>query len=222
MKLTEKRAEKFKRVVANRQHNLAVLLENVHDKHNIGAVLRSCDSIGISDVYVLYTMEGLNEKYFKVGQQASSGALKWVRTHFYSDREKCFADIRSRYDKILGTHLDAKATSLYECNMTESVVLMFGNEHKGITEESLALLDGNFIIPQFGMVESLNISVACAVTLYEVCRQRIDAEMYTMKSPERTAYQEELADFYLGINKTRERALFNPRLYTQKPINTDR
>ena len=212
MSITEKRQEKFDRVVANRQHDLAILLENVHDKHNIGAVLRSCDSVGIADVYVLFTMEGLDQKYFKVGQQASSGALKWVRTHFYRDREACFKEVRKKYKHILGTHLDSKAKSLYDLDLSESTLLVFGNEHQGITDETLKHLDGNFIIPQMGMVQSLNISVACAVTLYEVARQRIKAGKYKEVSEERKAYQQELSDYYSKINKTRERAIFNKRL----------
>lgn len=74
--------------------------------------------------------------------------------------------------------LDEHAVSLYDLNLTESVVLAFGNEHNGLTKESFELLDGNFIIPQVGMVQSLNISVACAVSLYEAYRQRARTGKY--------------------------------------------
>lgn len=210
MALTDRRAAKMQAVVARRQPDLAVLLENVHDKHNIGAVLRSCDSVGIADVYVLYTMEGLDEKYFKAGQQASSGALKWVRLHFFRDRQTCFEILRSRYETILGTHLSAESSSLYELDLTQSTVLVFGNEHAGISEQTLAELDGNFVIPQVGMVESLNISVACAVSLYEASRQRIAVGSYDRADQDTVAYQAELSAYYREINKTRERHIFDP------------
>lgn len=200
----------MQRVIGNRQHDLAILLENVHDKHNIGAVLRSCDSVGISEVYILYTMEGLDEKYFKVGQQSSSGALKWVRAHFFTDRKACFAELREKYDQIIGTHLDADSVGLYDLDLTRSTVLMFGNEHAGITNESLALLDGNFVIPQMGMVQSLNISVACAVSVYEAARQRLAADCYPNTHPDAAPYQAQLREDYLAINKTRERHIYDP------------
>lgn len=205
MAITDTRAAKMQCVIDHRQPDVAILLENVHDKHNIGAVLRTCDSVGITDVYVLYTMEGLSADYFKAGQKASSGAIKWVRLHFFSDRERCFAVLRKRYDYLCGTHLGAASKSLYELNLTGSVLLAFGNEHAGLTPESLSLLDGNFTIPQFGMVQSLNISVACAVTLYEVARQRIAADLYPRTdSPD---FHAEIHDYYHDINKTRERAI---------------
>lgn len=205
MSLTDRRAEKMEAVIRNRQPDIGIFLENVHDKHNIGAVLRTCDSIGVTDVYVLYTMEGLSADYFKAGQKASSGAIKWVRLHFFSDRDKCFEVLRKRYDYLCGTHLGATSHSLYDLDLTGSVLLAFGNEHAGLTEETLAHLDGNFVIPQYGMVQSLNISVACAVTLYEVARQRIAADMYPRTDvPD---FHQEISDHYTKTNKIRERMI---------------
>lgn len=167
------RAEKFKRVVARRQPNLTVILENVIDPHNIGAVLRSCDSVGIMEIFVLYTEPHLQElKELPLGKRTSAGARKWVDVHFYTNTEACFTHVRSQYDRVLCTHLHEDATPLYKLDLTTSLALLFGNEHSGVSEEVRSHCDGNFLIPQMGMVESLNISVACAVTLYEALRQR--------------------------------------------------
>jgi tRNA (guanosine-2'-O-)-methyltransferase len=68
--------------------------------------------------------------------------------------------------------LASDSKSLYDLNLTEKVALVFGNEHFGITEKACELADGNFIIPQVGMIKSLNISVACAISMYEAFRQR--------------------------------------------------
>lgn len=182
--MTEERLHKFKIAAQRRQSNLTVILENVHDPHNLGAVLRSCDSVGINEIFVLYTDPSLVDRdHIKLNKRTSSGARRWVDVHLYADVEACFAHVRKNYDKIYSTHLEEQPTSLYELDLTQSVALMFGNEKDGLSERSLSYSDGNFIIPQMGMVQSLNISVACAVSIYEALRQREVASMYTDNLP---------------------------------------
>jgi tRNA (guanosine-2'-O-)-methyltransferase len=176
--VTPERREKFEKVVSQRQFDLTVILENVHDPHNIGAVLRSCDSVGIREIFVLYTDESLTEENLVAGKSSSSGARKWVDVHYFTDAKKCFEEIKKRYEKVFCTHLSGNAKGLFELDLTQSVALLFGNEHEGVSEEVLKYCDGNFMIPQMGMVKSLNISVACAVTLYEAARQRIEKGFY--------------------------------------------
>ena len=178
MNITQKRLEKITDVAAKRQLDLTIILENVHDTHNIGAVIRSCDSVGISEIFVLHNTPELVRDFLVIGKNSSSGTRKWVDVRFYDDTEACFKEVRSRYDKVFGTHLSKSAVDLYELDLSSSMALVFGNENAGITDQTLAHLDGNFMIPQVGMVQSLNISVACAVTLYEAFRQRKQKGMY--------------------------------------------
>lgn len=159
-------------VAKRRQSNLTVILENVHDQHNIGAVLRSCDSVGIPEIYILQSDPNLQKTRLALGKKTSAGSRKWVDAHYYTDTEKCFQKVRERYDFIYSTHLATDSKSLYELNLTTSVALLFGNEKSGLSEAALAHSDGNFIIPQVGMASSLNISVACAISVYEAFRQR--------------------------------------------------
>jgi len=166
------RLQRLKELVKKRQLDLTVVLENVHDAHNIGAVMRSCDGVGIKEIYVLYSSDRLNENDLVLGKRTSAGARKWVDVIYFEDAKKCFEILKAKYDQILGTHLSQESKALYDLDLTKSTALVFGNESRGITEEALTYLDGNFIIPQFGMVESLNISVACAVSLFEASRQR--------------------------------------------------
>lgn len=204
MKITEQRLNRFKQVVANRQHDLTVILENVHDPHNIGAVLRSCDSIGIREIFVLYTEPGLQKlDKLEMGRRTSSGARKWVDIRFYTDVEDCFTEVKQRYQHVLATHLDAEAKTLYELDLTQSTALLFGNEHDGLSREALAYATGNFIIPQMGMVKSLNISVACAVTLYEAFRQRTLSGQYGNPFDAEVVRQQELLDNYLRRHEDR-------------------
>ncbi len=192
------RKERLTSVASRRQSDLTVILENVHDPHNIGAVLRSCDSVGIREVFVLYTEPQLGEDRIEIGKNASSGARKWVDIHLYHDVDACFRHVQQSYDHIWATHLGEQAVDLYEIDFLPPVALLFGNEHDGLSEKSLSYATGNFLIPQMGMVQSLNISVACAVTLYEALRQRRAAGRYAAQNTMPPAEREQLIEDYLA------------------------
>jgi tRNA (guanosine-2'-O-)-methyltransferase len=173
--MTEQRAERLQNVLAKRQPNLTIVLENVADPHNISAVMRTADAVGIQDIYILNTKINLHEMW---SAKASSSAAKWLTVHQFTDAATCFEALRKQYKKIYTTHLSSDAVGLYDLNLTESVALVFGNEHAGCSNEIIALADGNFIIPQVGIIKSLNISVACAVSVYEAMRQKTLAGHY--------------------------------------------
>lgn len=210
--MTPERTEKFEKVATRRQGNLTVLLENVHDAHNIGAVLRTCDSVGVQEIYILYTDPNLSDENIKLGKRSSAGARKWVDVHHYTDVEQCFTDLRKKYQKIYATHLSKDASSLHDLDLTESVVLLFGNEKDGVSEKTLQYVDGNFIIPQVGMVESLNISVACAVSLYEAFRQRNEKGFYTKNPTTSTTQKEEIMENYLARNRRKPGSILPNRI----------
>ena len=173
--MTEERLQKIESVLNHRQNDLTVVLENVFDPHNISAVMRTCDAVGVAEIYVLNNRIPRHKKW---GRRSSSSAAKWLTVHQFTDAAECFAALRRKYKKIYTTHLSVDATPLHQLNLTESVALVFGNEHSGVSEEIIGWADGNFIIPQVGMIRSLNISVACAVTLYEAFRQKQSAGHY--------------------------------------------
>jgi len=167
--MTPERHEKLKEVLNKRQNDITIVLENVFDPHNISAVMRTCDAVGIQEVYVLNTKIPRHKKW---GAKSSSSAAKWLTVYQFENAEECFSELRKKYSKILTTHLSSDAVNLYEIDLTQPVALIFGNEHSGVSEEIRSLADGNFIIPQVGIIQSLNISVACAVSLYEAFRQK--------------------------------------------------
>lgn len=177
--MTPQRIARMEAVLCRRQPDLTVVLENVHDPHNISAVLRSADAVGVSEVFVLNTRIPRHPKF---GKKSSASAAKWLQVRQFTDVQECFSALRENYTQVLATHLSTAAKSLYELDLAQPTALVFGNEHGGISGETLALCDGNFIIPQVGMVQSLNISVACAVSLYEAFRQRQAAGYYDGKS----------------------------------------
>ncbi|HRN78893.1 MAG TPA: RNA methyltransferase [Ferruginibacter sp.] len=173
--MTPERDKRLTDVLNKRQPDITVVLENVFDPHNISAVMRTCDAVGIQEVYILNTMIPPHKKW---GARSSSSAAKWLTIHQFTDAAACFQQLRARYDKIYSTHLSHEAVALYQLNLTGRVALVFGNEHSGVSEELLSQCDGNFVIPQVGIIKSLNISVACAVTLYEAFRQKQQAGHY--------------------------------------------
>jgi tRNA (guanosine-2'-O-)-methyltransferase len=173
--MTPERTEKLTFVLSKRQPDITVVLENVFDPHNVSAVMRTCDAVGVQDIYILNTKISRHKKW---GPRSSSSAAKWLTVHQFENASACFAELRKNYLTILTTHLSDDAVSLYNLDLTKSVALVFGNEHSGVSDEIREMADGNFIIPQSGIIQSLNISVACAVTLYEAFRQKNAAGHY--------------------------------------------
>jgi tRNA (guanosine-2'-O-)-methyltransferase len=144
-------------------------MENIHDPHNVSAMLRSCDAVGVMRVEFLYTREA----FPRIGKKSSSSANKWLDHRKHTSVDVCYATLRQEGFSIYATHLDARASSLFDLDLTKKVALVFGNEHRGVSQEAAERADANFQIPMMGMIQSLNVSVACAVSLYEALRQRL-------------------------------------------------
>ena len=177
---TNRRHQRIKAVLARRQTSLTVVLEDVHDPHNASAVLRSCDAVGILDVHLVYVHQEPPRQSF--GRATSASAAKWIRLHAWDSVEACYAQLRGEGFTILATALDSRSRDVYDVDLVQPTALVFGNEKRGVSPEAVAGADGTIYIPMQGMVESLNISVACAVTLYEAMRQRLVAGAYDAPS----------------------------------------
>ena len=193
--MTPERHDKLLQVLSKRRPDLTVVLENVFDPHNISAVMRTCDAVGVQEVFILNNRIPRHKKW---GARSSSSAAKWLTVYQFEDPEACFSALRNKYSKILTTHLSSDAVSLHEIDMTEPIALVFGNEHSGVSDEIRAMADGNFIIPQVGIIRSLNISVACAVTLYEAFRQKNSAGHYDQPRFDHEMKQGLLKEWELG------------------------
>lgn len=174
---TPERLEKITRVVKDRQHSLTVVLENIHDPHNVSAIFRTCDAVGINEASLVYNYE----KYPKIGKSSSASAYKWVGKNKFESIDECYSKLRERGFKIYASILDKNAVDLYELDLTEKSAIVIGNEHRGISKEAAELADKTFYIPMHGMIQSLNVSVAAAVSIYEALRQRKIKGMYPSK-----------------------------------------
>lgn len=175
--MTPERKQRLEAVLDKRQPDLTVVLENVFDPHNIAAVLRTCDAVGVVEAFAITDCIPHRKAW---GFRSSRSASKWVKLHYFDDRVSCLNIVRSRYQRLLGASLGDNIPSMLESSFTGSTALVFGNEKYGLSQEMLNACDGFFYIPQHGMIHSLNISVACAVTLYEAMRQRTTAGLYDL------------------------------------------
>lgn len=193
--MTEARYNKFKKVVHQRQKYLTVVLENIHDPHNVSAVLRTCDCAGIDKVYLIYN----TNKFPKIGRVSSASAKKWVELVRFNNVDECFATLKKDKYKIYATHIseNKKNKSLYELDLTKRVAIVFGNEHAGVTDDVINKADGNLVIPMYGLIQSLNISVSAAVCIYEALRQREAKGMYKKSAYTKKELDKKL-EYYLN------------------------
>ncbi|MCK5075535.1 MAG: tRNA methyltransferase [Calditrichia bacterium] len=182
--ITEARKEKIENVLKCRQPDLTVVFENIFDPHNVSAILRSCDAVGILETYLLYT----NTTYPKLGKKSSASAKKWIKQNRYDDYAELKTALKEKGFKIYATHVDASAKTIYEVDWAEPSALIMGNEHFGVSEEALEISDERIYIPQTGMIQSLNVSVATAVILYEAYRQRNEKGFYDSVRLEKEQY----------------------------------
>lgn len=175
--MTPRRFERISEVVSKRQKYLTIVLENIHDPHNVSAILRSADAVGIGEVYLIYN----TNKFPKIGRVSSASAKKWVDLKKFSTVESCFGELRSRKFRIYSTYIgeEAPGRSLYDLDLSKRSAIVLGNEHDGVSKEVVEQSDANFSIPMYGMIRSLNVSVAAAVCMYEAMRQRESAGLYS-------------------------------------------
>ena len=169
--LTSQRTAKMKAVLARRLSWLTVVLDNVYDRHNISAVLRSCEAFGVQDIHVIESIEP-----FQTNREISHGTEKWLSIHRWPDYAGCLEQLRAQLFTVYATGFSESAVSLFTVPVTQPLAIVFGNEHSGVSAELKHSCDGEIMIPMCGFVESLNISVAAAVAV-AVLRQSIQKQV---------------------------------------------
>lgn len=171
---TDRRIEKIKNVIAARQYSLKIVLENIHDPHNVSAIFRTCDAAGIPKVSLIYNLE----PFPKIGKKSSASAFKWVEKEKFKFVKDCYRKIKEEGFRIYASSLSDDAENFYKLDLTKKAAIVFGNENRGLSDDAIELADKKFFIPMYGMVQSLNVSVSAAVVIYEALRQRKAKGMY--------------------------------------------
>lgn len=200
--MTERRFRRVMDVLARRQPDLTILAEEVHKPHNLSAMLRSCDAVGIP---VVHAIRGRGE--VPTYQTTSASAEKWVALEVHDDFDLAIDGLREKGMQVLAAHLSDDALDYREPDYTRPTCIVFGNERDGVSPRAAAVADEHIIIPMLGMVPSLNVSVATAVILFEAQRQRSVAGLYATPRLE-AAERRELAVRWLY---PREAAMLDER-----------
>lgn len=190
---TDERRERIESVLKQKQPSLTIVLENIHDSHNVSAIFRTCDAVGVLEVHLVYTFESFPE----ISKESSVSASKWMKIVKHKSFEDCCAHLKSRNFIIAASHLDIYSRTHDKIDFNENVALVFGNEHRGITEEYLKLCDYSFLIPMHGMIQSLNVSVAAAVCLYEAERHFRNSGKYISPQLETAQYENTFKEWLL-------------------------
>ncbi|MCM2283089.1 MAG: RNA methyltransferase, partial [Bdellovibrionaceae bacterium] len=154
--LTESRRARIDAVVAERTYSVVPVMENIYDRGNISAVMRSSEAMGFQSAHVIE----LNER-FKEANRVTQGADKWLDVVRWKSTEDCVVSLKSQGYRVYATHLDA-AVPIGEVDWSQPSAIVFGNEKDGVSQRLLELADQRIIIPMLGFVQSFNISVAAA------------------------------------------------------------
>ena len=167
MAVLQRRFDRIKSVLNKRMSDLTILIENVEKPHNLSAIIRSCDAVGVLEAYAIFN----KEKYLTFNSTAQ-GSQKWIKLHLFSKTKEAINTLKRKGFNLYGTNLNSKSIDYKECNFEGPTAFVLGAEKWGITQEAATLVDENIHIPMRGMVESLNVSVAASTLLFEALRQR--------------------------------------------------
>jgi len=169
-------------VLDRRQPDLTVLMDRVHKPHNLSAILRNCDAVGVLEAHAVPPDGGL-----ELSVVSSAGASKWVPVRRHRDISTAVAELRAGSFRVVAAHPTGGARDYREIDFTQPTALLVGSELEGVSDRGLDLADELVLIPMMGMVPSLNVSVATSLLLYEAARQRESAGLYAKSrlDPER-------------------------------------
>ena len=171
--MTPERVARLDAVLAKRQPDLTVYAENLHKPRNFSAMVRNCDAVGINEMHVTANTDEIRTHW-----KTSQGSEKWMHISAHNSSEETCAYLKSNGFRLVAAHLSDEAVDYREIDYTQPIALVLGTELFGVSDTALSFVDQQISIPMMGVSQSLNVSVACAIVLYEAQRQRQAAGMY--------------------------------------------
>ena len=164
-------------ILTRKQPTLQVMLDNVHNSQNLSTIIRTADAVGVLDIF--YSTPA-NETP-RIHKTITQGTHRWTQRHRIQceDRVKFLQHKKSEGYQIVVTHLEERAICFREVDYTKPTIIVMGNEKEGVSAELIAEATHIIVIPMQGMVQSLNVSVATALVLYEAERQLDNAGKYS-------------------------------------------
>lgn len=204
-----RRYRRIREVLDQRQPDLTVMMENVHKPHNLSAILRTCDAVGALEAHAV-SEKGAVQTFNTTAQ----GSQKWVQLTVHPSTEVAIAHLQARSFRVYAAHLSDQAIDYRQVDFTQPSAVLLGTEKWGVSDRAAQLCDQHIVIPMMGMVESLNVSVANSVILFEAQRQRMIARMYDQSRLEPEAYDRILFEWAYPelAEKYRQRNERYPRL----------
>jgi len=173
--VTDKRARKYRQVLARRTERLIIVVEDCFDPHNATAIVRTCDAFGLQRVVVT-----TGRNHFKVNRKVSQGSHLYMDLQVFPEITAAYASLRAEGYRILVTDLAAGAVQspdlLRPLLEERPLALVFGNEGSGVTPAASSQADGHFLIPMAGFPQSLNLSVSVAATLWSLRGRELTAD----------------------------------------------
>ncbi len=185
--MSPERYHRIQAVLKSRQPDLTLCLEEVHKPNNVSAIIRTADAAGLHKIHAVWP-----DAKMRTLSHTSAGARNWVEVETHLSIDNAIGELKSCNMQILATHLSDKAIDFREVDYTRPTAIILGGEKHGISTRALELADQDIIIPMAGMVQSLNVSVASALILFEAQRQRQLAGMYSREAsalPEATIHK---------------------------------
>lgn len=186
--MTPERRQRIIDIACRRQPDLTVFMERLHKPHNLAAVLRTCDATGIMHVHAVPGEHGLPAM-----NNTAQGAQRWVGLTRHPDTRTGLEALQAEGFTCIAAHFSERALDFRDVDYTGPTALVLGTEKFGISEEAASMCDQHVVIPMHGMTQSLNVSVACALILYEAERQRRAAGRYDGHDPERSPWRDLVA-----------------------------
>jgi len=174
--VSEERLEKMKNILNTRQNTLRVFMDYVFSSHNLSAIVRTCDAVNVGKLYYRH------QRKVRLNNDITMGAHKWIFHEYVEDIEEFYKNIKKEGYQVVVTLLDEETVDFREVDYTKPTLIVLGNEVDGASDISIKYADKKVIIPMYGMSQSLNVSVANAVILYEAQRQRAAKGMYDTPS----------------------------------------
>jgi tRNA (guanosine-2'-O-)-methyltransferase len=193
--VTVKRFNKIRACLDRRQPDLTVVTDNVHKPHNVSAIMRTCDAVGVHEFHVAM----LSDDAFRARSGIAMGSDKWLDLHLYDEVSEPVASLQERGFNVVAVHKSPRSSEFREVDYCKPTAVLFGAELFGVSEKAAAMADHHVSIPMLGMVESYNVSVAAAIVLLEAQRQRQAAGMYEQRRLDSDVYQRTLFRWYRPV-----------------------
>ncbi len=193
--MTAARFNKIKACLNRRQPDLTVVTDNVLKPHNVSAIMRTCDAVGVHAFHAIMR----TDKGYRARSGIAMGSDKWLDVHVYDNAEATIRQLQGQGFSVVAVHKSDRSNDFREIDYCQKTAVLFGAELFGVSEAAANLADSHVSIPMQGMVESYNVSVAAAVVLVEAQRQRSVAGLYDCRHLDDETYKRTLFRWYRPV-----------------------